>query len=203
MASNQTRENNVCAVCRLFPSVFIKMKMRRFIRLCVKEMRLYPGSAQCENIQCFPPIQMATLRYEQCMAQRTTRHTLTSEYKKSLPSMKEPPFPVFHFFRSDGIIVQFTVSLQQWKIISRSSSAFKSHVMVFRYNKAQKYCMLKTIDSCIPESSSVLVCGLLSILEYNPDIASHWPMGIADVLSHNRSGEPQNMFLFIYLLSVK
>lgn len=88
--------------------------------------------------------------------------------------MKEPPFPVFYFFRSDGIIVQFTVSLQQWKIISRSSSAFKSHVMVFRYNKAQMYVKKKeTIDSYIPENSSVLVCGLLSILEYNPDIASH------------------------------
>lgn len=89
--------------------------MRRFIRLSVKEMRLYPGNAQCENIQCFPPIQMAMLHYEQCMAQRTTRHNLTSAYKKSLLSMKELPFPVFYFFRSDGIIVQFTVSLQQWK----------------------------------------------------------------------------------------
>lgn len=77
----------------LFPSVFIKMKMRRFIRLSVKEMRLYSGNAQCENIQCFPTIQMATLHYEQCMAQRTTRHNLTSEYKKSLPSMKECAIP--------------------------------------------------------------------------------------------------------------
>lgn len=91
--------------------------------------------------------------------------------------MKEPPFPVFYFFRSDGIIVQFTVSLQQRKIISRSSSVFKSHVMVFRYNEAQKYVKKKetidSYDSYIPENSSVLVCGLLSILEYNPDIASH------------------------------
>lgn len=113
--------------------------MRRFIHLSVKETRLYPGNAQCENIQCLTPIQMAMLHYEQCMAQRTTRHNLTSENKKSLPSMKDPPFLVFYFFCSDGIIVQFTVSLQQWKIISRSSSAFKSHGMVFRYNKAQKY----------------------------------------------------------------
>lgn len=67
--------------------------MRRFIRLSVKETRLYPGNAQCENIQCLTPIQMAMLHYEQCMAQRTTRHNLTSENKKKFALNERPAVP--------------------------------------------------------------------------------------------------------------
>lgn len=65
IASSQTAENNVCAVCDSFPSAFINMKMRRFIRLSFKETRLHPGEAQCENTQYLIPIRMATRQSRQ------------------------------------------------------------------------------------------------------------------------------------------
>lgn len=77
------KENNVCTVCRVFfPSVFIKMKMRRFIRLPVKKTRSHPGNTQCESIQYLTPIQMTILDYEQCITLDTTCHNLTVEYYK-------------------------------------------------------------------------------------------------------------------------
>lgn len=111
-AKSDDGKQYVCAVCSLFPSVFIEMKMRWFIRLSVKEPRLYPGDArQQENIHCLTPIEMAVLQYEQCMARHTTRRNLT------LTSMKEPLLLVFYFFRSHVIIIRFTVSLCRRKII--------------------------------------------------------------------------------------
>lgn len=73
--------------------------MRRFIRLPVKKTRLYPGNALCQNIQCLTPIQMAMLQFEQCMAQHTTRHNLTSEYKKNVcPQQKNRHFCCIIYF---------------------------------------------------------------------------------------------------------